>query len=119
LRDGGCPGAVLNAVDFEYECCYSILESPMHIANYGRDAKLHSVTTGDSTFAEWSAEFDCDADRERELTAEHRAGVFQLFFFRFDALKQYASLGVIRPQASPKRRGAEEAEMQRNQNPRT
>ena len=42
-------------------------------------------TDGGRTFAEWSAEFDCDEGRERELTELIGNGVFQ---GGFDALKR-------------------------------
>ena len=40
---------------------------------------------GDRTFAEWSAQFDCDPAQERELAEDIGQGVFQV---GFDALKQ-------------------------------
>ena len=86
MRDGGViREQLLTLSDYEYECCYSILESPMPITNYVATLKLTPVTDGDRTFAEWSAEFDCDEDRERELTQDIGQGVFQV---GFDALKQ-------------------------------
>ena len=71
--------------DYEYSCTYSILESPMGVDNYTATLKLTPVTDGGRTFAEWSAEFDCDEARERELSELIGAGVFQV---GFDALKR-------------------------------
>ena len=71
--------------DYEYSCTYSILESPMGVDNYTATLKLTPVTDGGRTFAEWSAEFDCDEARERELSELIGAGVFQA---GFDALKR-------------------------------
>jgi uncharacterized protein YndB with AHSA1/START domain len=88
-RDGGMIRERLLALsDYEYSCTYSILESPMGVENYLATLKLTPVTDGSRTFAEWSAEFDCDERRERELSEQIGAGVFQ---GGFDALKR--SLG--------------------------
>ena len=85
-RDGGViREQLLTLSDFEYECTYSILESPMGVDNYVATLKLTPITDGNRTFAEWSAEFDCAPDRERELTQLIGQGVFQ---GGFDALKQ-------------------------------
>ena len=74
LRDGGMiREQLLTLSDYDYQCSYSILESPMGVENYVRHLKLTPVTDGNRTFAEWWAEFDCAPEREREL-AEHRAG---------------------------------------------
>jgi hypothetical protein len=86
MRDGGViREQLLTLSDYEYECCYSILESPMPLTNYVATLKLTPVTDGDRTFAEWSAEFDCEQARERELAHNIGQGVFQV---GFDALKQ-------------------------------
>ena len=42
------------------------------------------MTDGNRCFAEWSAEFDCEPARERELSQTIGQGVFQA---GFDALK--------------------------------
>lgn len=84
-KDGGLiREQLLTLSDFDYECTYSILESPMGVRNYVATLKLTPVTDGNRTFAEWSAEFDCDEARERELTQLIGQGVFQ---GGFDALK--------------------------------
>jgi hypothetical protein len=85
LRNGGTIREQLLALsDFEYSCTYSILESPMGVDNYVATIKLTPVTDGDRTFAEWSAEFDCAPERERELVQSIGQGVFQA---AFDLLK--------------------------------
>jgi hypothetical protein len=85
-RDGGViREQLLTLSDFEYECTYSILESPMGVDNYIATLKLTPITDGNRTFVEWSAEFDCAPSRERELTQLIGQGVFQ---GGFDALKQ-------------------------------
>ncbi len=86
-RDGDMIRERLLALsDYDYSCTYSILESPMGVDNYVATLKLTPVTDGARTFAEWSAEFDCDERRERELTALIGDGVFQ---GGFDALKRH------------------------------
>jgi uncharacterized protein YndB with AHSA1/START domain len=77
-REGGVIREQLLALsDYEFECAYSILESPMGVENYVARLKLTPVTDGDRTFAEWSAEFDCAPERERELAELIGNGVFQ------------------------------------------
>jgi uncharacterized protein YndB with AHSA1/START domain len=85
-KDGGLiREQLLTLSDFDYECTYSILESPMGVVNYVATLKLTPITDGNRTFAEWSAEFDCAPARERELAQLIGQGVFQ---GGFDALKQ-------------------------------
>ena len=87
LKDGGVIREQLLALsDFDYACTYSILESPMGVENYVATLKLTPVTDGNRSFAEWSAEFDCDEGRERELTELIGTGVFQ---GGLDALKRH------------------------------
>lgn len=86
LRDGGqLREQLLSLSDFEYQCTYSIIESPMPLTNYVATLKLTPVTDGNRTFAEWSAEFDCDEAEERKLAEDIGQGVFQV---GFDSLKQ-------------------------------
>ena len=70
--------------DFDYSVTYSILESPMGVANYVATLKLSPISDGNRTFAEWSAEFDCAPERAKELAQTIGQGVFQ---GGFDALK--------------------------------
>lgn len=85
-KDGGTiREQLLTLSDFDYECTYSILESPMGVENYIATIKLTPITDGNRTFAEWSAEFDCPEARERELAQAIGEGVFQ---GGFNALKQ-------------------------------
>jgi len=86
-KDGGFIREKLLALsDFEFSVTYSILESPMGVEDYVATIKLTPVTDGGRTFAEWSAEFNCAADREAELLDFIGNGVFQ---GGFDALKQH------------------------------
>jgi hypothetical protein len=88
-RDGGLIRERLLALsDYEYSCTYAILESPMGVSNYTATLQLTPVTDGARSFAEWSAEFDCDEERERELSELIGQGVFQS---GFDALKRHFS----------------------------
>ena len=86
LKDGGLiREQLLSLSDFDYQCSYSILESPMGVSNYVATLKLTPVTDGNRTFAEWSAEFDCEPARERALSDLVGNGVFQA---AFDNLKR-------------------------------
>ena len=87
LKDGGqIREQLLMLSDYDYQCTYSILESPMGVTNYIATLKLTPVTDGNRTFAEWSAEFDCAPNEERRLAEQIGQGVFQ---GGFDALKNY------------------------------
>ena len=86
MRDGGqLREQLLSLSDYDYECTYSILACPMPLSNYIATLKLTPVTDGNRTFAEWSAEFDCDETKERQLAEDIGQGVFQV---GFNALKQ-------------------------------
>jgi hypothetical protein len=85
LRDGGViREQLLTLSDYDFQCTYSILESPMGVDNYVCTLKLTPVTDGGRTFAEWSAEFDCAPEREGELAQHIGQSVFQA---GFDSLK--------------------------------
>ena len=85
--DGGTIRERLLALsDYDYTCVYEILESPMGVENYVSTLKLTPVTDGARCFAEWSAEFDCAEERERELLETIGNGVFQ---GGVDALKRH------------------------------
>lgn len=86
LQDGGeIRERLLSLSDYDYTCVYEILASPMGVTNYVATLKLTPVTDGNRCFAEWSAEFDCAADREAALRESIGLGVFQA---GFDALKR-------------------------------
>ena len=88
MRNGGnIREQLLSLSDYEYTCSYAILESPMGVSNYTATLKLMPITDGDRTFAEWTAEFDCDPAREQELVDQIGTGVFQA---GFDSLKRQA-----------------------------
>jgi hypothetical protein len=85
LVDGGVIREQLLALsDYDFQCTYAILESPLGVQNFVATLKLTPVTDGDRTFAEWWAEFDCAPDREGELAQHIGQGVFQS---GLDALK--------------------------------
>ncbi len=79
---------LLSLSDYDRFYTYSILESPMGVENYVATLRLTSITDGDQTFAEWSAEFDCPPEREAELMDTIGNGVFQ---GGFDSLKTHFS----------------------------
>jgi hypothetical protein len=81
LKDGGViREQLLTLSDYDFQCTYSILESPMGVENYVATLKLTPITDGNVTFAEWSAEFDPPAGKERELADGIGQGVFQTAF---------------------------------------
>jgi hypothetical protein len=86
-RDGGMIRERLLALsDYDYSQTYEILESPMGVAHYVATLKLTPITDGQRSFAEWSAEFECEEGREAELSRLIGDGVFQ---GGFDALKRH------------------------------
>ena len=87
LKEGGViREQLLTLSDYDYQCTYSILESPMGVANYVATLKLTPVTDGNRAFAEWSAEFDAPPSQENKLADDIGQGVFQA---GFSALKAY------------------------------
>jgi hypothetical protein len=77
LKDGGMIHERLLALsDYDFSQTYSILESPMAVANYVATLRLLPVTDGNRCFAEWSADFDCPPDREAGLLDQIGRGVF-------------------------------------------
>lgn len=91
LKDGGfIREKLLGLSDFELSVTYAILESPMGVEDYVATLKLTPITDGARTFAEWSAEFGCPANREQELIELIGNGVFQA---GFDALKERFGAG--------------------------
>jgi Polyketide cyclase / dehydrase and lipid transport len=81
LKDGGIiREQLLTLSDYDYQSTYSILESPMGVANYVATLKLTPVTDGNTTFAEWWAEFDPPIGKEKELADNIGQGVFQTAF---------------------------------------
>ena len=78
LQDGSTVREqLLGLSDFDLFCTYSILESSMGVDGYVATLRLTPVTDGDRTFAEWSAEFDCDPAREADLVEMIGTNVFQ------------------------------------------
>ena len=67
-------------------CTYAILESPMPLTNYVANLRLTPVTDGERTFAEWTAEFDCEPEAAEDLVNGIGTNVFQ---GGFDALKRH------------------------------
>jgi hypothetical protein len=84
LKEGGNIRERLLALsDAEHFCTYGILSAPLPVENYVATLRLRSVTDGNRTFAEWSAEFD--SPQPKEMIEAIGNGVFQA---GFDALKQ-------------------------------
>jgi hypothetical protein len=81
LKDGGRIRECLLALsDYDFSMVYSILESPMGVENYVATLKLIPITDGDRSFAEWTADFDCPAEREQELVGHIGRNVFLAAF---------------------------------------
>jgi hypothetical protein len=86
LKDGGnIREQLLTLSDYDYSYTYSILESPLGVSNYIATLKLTPITDGNRSFAEWTAEFDCDPGKASGLAEAIGNGVFQ---GGFDALKR-------------------------------
>ena len=66
--------------DEKYYFTYCILESPMKVENYIATLSLLPITDGNQTYAEWTAQFDCDVNDEAELIEFIGNGVFQSGF---------------------------------------
>ena len=76
---------LLGLSDYDYFCTYAILESPMPLTDYIATLRLTPVTDGDRTFAEWTAEFECDPADEEGLVEGVGNNVF---LAGFNALKR-------------------------------
>ena len=76
--------------DYDLVCTYSILDSPMPLADYVATLRLTPVSDGDRCFVEWSAEFACEPEVEQDLVTGISRDVFQT---GFDALKRHFGAG--------------------------
>jgi hypothetical protein len=78
---------LLEMSDLGHHYSYSILESPLPVANYRATLRLRRIADGNRTFCEWSASFDADPP-EKQAETEKMIGdaVFQ---GGFNALKQH------------------------------
>jgi hypothetical protein len=77
-HDGGNIREQLLALDdHQHAIVYSILESGMGVSDYIARIQLHRVTSDNSTFAVWSAEFDCAEEKAQELRQFIGESVFQ------------------------------------------
>ena len=72
--------------DYDLFFSYTMLEGPMPLWDYMATCRLTPITDGDRTFAEWSAEFACEASDETDLCNGIATNVFQ---GGFDALKRH------------------------------
>jgi len=86
LKDGArIREKLLSLSDYDYAYTYSILDSPMDLSDYVATLRLLPVTEDNRCFIEWSAEFDCSAQKAAELAETVGSGVFQT---GLDALKK-------------------------------
>ncbi|HLW26655.1 MAG TPA: SRPBCC family protein [Kiloniellales bacterium] len=77
---------LLGLSDYDLFCTYAILESPMPLTDYVATLRLTPITDGNRTFAEWTAEFECDEAVAEDLVNGIGTNVFQA---GFDALKRH------------------------------
>ncbi|NER25163.1 MAG: SRPBCC family protein [Symploca sp. SIO1B1] len=81
LKEGGnIRERLLTLSDSDYLFSYSILEAPMPVRNYVATLQLQPITDGDLTYAQWTANFDCDPQEENGLIELIGNGVFQTGF---------------------------------------
>jgi hypothetical protein len=87
LQDGGViRERLLEMSDLGHHYSYSILESPLPVANYRATIRLRRISDGDRTYAEWNATFDPDPpEKQAEAESLLSNAVFQ---GGFDALKK-------------------------------
>jgi uncharacterized protein YndB with AHSA1/START domain len=76
---------LLGLSDYDMFCTYAILESPMPLSDYVATLRLTPITDGDRTFAEWTAEFECEESEADGLVTGIGSDVFQA---GFSALKR-------------------------------
>lgn len=88
LQDGGTiREQLLEMSDLGHHYSYSILESPLPVANYRATLRLRRISDGNRTFAEWSASFDPDPlQKQKEAEDFISNAVFQ---GGFDALNKH------------------------------
>lgn len=67
---------LLGLSDYDMFYTYAILESPMPLENYVATLRVTPITDGDRSFVEWSAEFDCEPEKETELVDGVGTNVF-------------------------------------------
>jgi Polyketide cyclase / dehydrase and lipid transport len=78
---------LLEMSDLGCHYSYSILESPLPVANYRATLRLRRISDGNRTYGEWSASFDADPpEKQAEAEAMISTNVFQ---GGFDAVKQH------------------------------
>lgn len=77
---------LLGLSDYDLFCTYAILESPMPLTDYVATLRLTPITDGNRTFAEWTAEFECEEAVAEDLVNGIGSNVFQA---GFDALKRH------------------------------
>jgi hypothetical protein len=79
--DGGLLREQLLALsDTDHTLTYNILVSPMPVANYVATMRFTPVTVGNSTFAEWWAQFDVTQGPEATTTSDIGDNVFVVGF---------------------------------------
>jgi hypothetical protein len=76
LRDGSVMRERLLALDdVEHSYTYSLIESPLPVSAHSSRVALVPVTTDDTTFVSWSADFVVEGDAPAALVDDVRNGV--------------------------------------------
>jgi hypothetical protein len=84
LKSGGhLRERLLTLSDRDHICTYTILESPFPISDYVSTIQLLPVTDTNQTYAQWTGEFNCTPDVERDLINTVRG----VYLGGFDFLK--------------------------------
>jgi hypothetical protein len=87
LQAGGRVREQLIALsDRDHSFSYRMLEGPIPVTNYLAHVRLHQVTNGDRTFAEYKVEFDCAPGQEKDLIPF----LSNFFSAAFEHLNQHA-----------------------------
>lgn len=66
--------------DLDFRMTYTILAAPMPVRNYVATLRLVPITDRDRCLAEWTAEFDVDAEHEAAMRTLIGEDVFQAGF---------------------------------------
>jgi len=83
---------LLEISDLHHTQVYTILHSSMPIKNYVGKLRLLEVTDGDSTFVEWTAEFECD--QKEAINAVVEAVGKGVFLAGIHAMGEYLKKGT-------------------------
>ena len=78
---------LLEMSDLGHHYSYSILESPLPVANYRATLRLRRISDGNRTYSEWNATFDPNPPEKQAATEDLLSNA--VFQGGFDALKKH------------------------------